>query len=147
MMKDRILVAIDGSKNSLEALDEAVKLAMAAPSKLYLVNVQPSFHTFHTRLFIGEEMIKEYQTELYDKVMDSAVQHLEGRDIEYVAFMKVGDPVYQISQLAKDLKVKYIVMGSRGMGLIRGTVLGSVSTGVLHETHVPVLIIPQKNKS
>lgn len=145
-MKERILVAIDGSKNSLEALDEAIKLAEAFPSKLYLVNVQPSFHTIHTRLFIGEEMIRDYQTELFDKAMETTVNHLEGRDIDFVALMRVGDPVYQISQLAKDLNVKYIVMGSRGMGLIRGTVLGSVSTGVLHETKIPVLIIPQKEK-
>ena len=75
-----------------------------------------------------------------------AISPLEGRDIDFVALMRVGDAVYQISQLAKDLNVKYIVMGSRGMGLIRGTVLGSVSTGVLHETKIPVLIIPQKEK-
>jgi nucleotide-binding universal stress UspA family protein len=145
-MKERILVAIDGSKNSLEALDEAVKLAEVFPSKLYLVNVQPSFHTIHTRLFIGEDMIREFQTELFDKAIETAINHLDGRDIDYVALMKVGDPVYQISQLAKDLNVKYIVMGSRGMGLIRGTVLGSVSAGVLHETKIPVMIIPQKEK-
>lgn len=141
-MKERILVAIDGSKNSLEALEEAVSLAEAFPSKLYLVNVQPSYQTIHTRLFIGEEMIKEYQTELFDKAMESAVHYLEDKDVDYVALMKVGDPVYQISHLANDLNVKYIVLGSRGLGLIRGTVLGSVSSGVLHETKIPVVIVP-----
>lgn len=145
-MKERILVAIDGSNNSLEALAEAVKLAEAIPSKLYLVNVQPSFHTIHTRLFIGDDMISEYQTELFDKAVESAVEYLEGRDLDYVVLMKVGDPIYQICHLAKDLNAKYIVMGSRGMGLIRGTVLGSISSGVLHETNTPMLIIPQKEK-
>ncbi|WP_342430903.1 universal stress protein [Neobacillus sp. FSL H8-0543] len=145
-MKERILVAIDGSDNSLQALAEAVKLAEANPSKLYLVNVQPSFHTIHTRLFIGENMIREYQTELFEKAVEPAVQYLEGRDIDYVVLMKVGDPIYQICHLARDLNAKYIVMGSRGMGLIRGTVLGSVSSGVLHETEIPMLIIPQKVK-
>ncbi|MDF2855873.1 MAG: Universal stress protein family protein [Neobacillus sp.] len=145
-MKERILVAIDGSDNSLQALAEAVKLAEAIPSKLYLVNVQPSFHTIHTRLFIGENMIREYQTELFDKAAEPAVKYLEDRDVEYVVLMKVGDPVYQIAQLAEDLKAMYIVMGSRGMGLIRGTVLGSVSSGVLHETDIPMVIIPQKDK-
>ncbi|MGX6443249.1 universal stress protein [Neobacillus sp. K501] len=145
-MKERILVAIDGSKNSLEALEEAIKLAEVFPSKLYLVNVQPSFQTIHTRLFIGEEMIRDYQVELFDKAMEPAVQYLEDKEVDYTALMKVGDPVHQISRLASDLKVKYIVMGSRGMGLIRGTVLGSVSSGVLHETKIPVVIIPQNEK-
>lgn len=145
-MKERIVVAIDGSKNSLEALEEAVRLAKVFPSKLYLVNVQPSFQTIHTRLFIGEDMIREYQTELFDKAMESAVEYLADKDVEYIALMKVGDPVFQISYLANDLKAKYIVLGSRGLGLIRGTVLGSVSSGVLHETKIPVVIVPQKEK-
>jgi nucleotide-binding universal stress UspA family protein len=143
-MKDRIVVPIDGSNNSLEALKEAVKLVEAFSCKLYLVNVQPSFHTVHTRLFIGEEMIREYQTELFEKATASAIEYLEGMNTDYIVLMKIGDPITQIAGMAKDLNAKYIVMGSRGLGRIRGTVLGSVSNGVLHEAKIPVLIIPNK---
>jgi nucleotide-binding universal stress UspA family protein len=145
-MKDRILVAIDGSNNSLEALEEAVKLAEVLHCTIILVNVQPSFHTIHSRLFIKEKHIKEYQQELFHDVTRSAVQYLQSQEIDYEGVLKIGDPVQQICDLAEELNVKYILMGSRGMGLVRGTVLGGVSNGVLHESHIPILIIPQKHR-
>jgi nucleotide-binding universal stress UspA family protein len=145
-VKEQILVAVDGSDNSFEALEEAVKLAEVFQSNIVLVNVQPSYHTIHTRLFINDELIKEFQQEQCDTATSYAVQYLEDQKLDYELILKIGDPTQQISKLARELKVKYIVMGSRGMGLVRGTVLGSVSNGVLHESEIPMLIIPQKHK-
>ncbi len=146
-MKERILVAVDGSENSLEALKEAAKLAEVFQCRLFLVNVQPSFHTIHTRLFINEELIKEYQEELFDNATKSGIEFLEKQKVDFEAIKRIGDPAQQICKLARELDVKYIIMGSRGMGLVKGTVLGSVSNGILHESHVPILIIPHGKKT
>jgi nucleotide-binding universal stress UspA family protein len=144
MMKERILVAIDGSEHSLEALKEAVIIAEAFHCKIILLNVQPSFHMIHTRLFINEELIKEYREELFDNATKAAIQLMDEHKMDYELLKGIGDPTQQICKLAKELDVKYIVMGSRGMGIVRGTALGSVSNGILHEAHVPILIIPAK---
>lgn len=144
MRREQILVGVDGSNHSLEALKEAAKLADVFHSKLILVNVQPSFHFIHTRLFINDELIKEYQKELFDNATKSAVDYMETHKVDYELLMRIGDPTQQICKLANELAVKYIVIGSRGMGMVRGTVLGSVSNGILHESKVPILIIPQK---
>jgi nucleotide-binding universal stress UspA family protein len=143
-MKERILVAIDGSDHSLEALKEAASMAEAFQCKIILLNVQPAFHMIHTRLFINEELIKEYREELFENATRSAVQLLDELKVDYELLQRIGDPTQQICKLAKELTVKYIVMGSRGMGIVRGTVLGSVSNGILHEAQVPILIIPAK---
>lgn len=143
-MKGHILVAIDGSKNSHQALEEAIKLAEVLHSKIFVVNVQPSFHTIHTRLFIKEETIKEYQLELFDIATSFAIEFLQAQNIDHEIILKVGDPIQQICHLAKELNVQYILMGSRGMGLVKGTVLGSISYGVLHATQIPIIIIPQR---
>lgn len=145
-MSERMLVAIDGSENSLEALKEAVGLAEVVGSKLFVVNVQPSFHTIHTRLFIKEELIREYQKELFDTATEKALDYLHGQKVDYELVMRIGDPVQQISKFAKEVKAKYIIIGSRGLGLVKGAVLGSVSHGILHESRIPVLIIPEKTK-
>ncbi|MCL6570058.1 MAG: universal stress protein [Bacillus sp. (in: Bacteria)] len=143
-MKESILVAIDGSEHSLEALKEAASIAEAFHCKIILLNVQPSFHMIHTRLFINEELIKEYQEELFDNATKAAIQLMDEHKMDYELLKGIGDPTQQICKLAKELDVKYIVMGSRGMGIVRGTALGSVSNGILHEAQVPILIIPAK---
>jgi nucleotide-binding universal stress UspA family protein len=53
-----------------------------------------------------------------------------------------GDPGPLIVAKAKECGASAIVMGSRGQGKIRRTVLGSVSDYILHHSDVPVLISP-----
>ena len=50
-----------------------------------------------------------------------------------------------ICKMAKDEGAQLIVMGSRGMGTLRRTFLGSVSDYSVHHAHIPVIIIPPPN--
>jgi nucleotide-binding universal stress UspA family protein len=143
-MKDKILVAVDGSENALQALKEAVNLAKALPAKIMILNVQPSFQTFHTKLFINEDIIRDYQNELFENATKSAIEYLKATDVEYEVKLLIGDPVQKICQYADEVAPRFIFLGSRGLGMIKKTVLGSVSNGVLHETKTPILIIPLK---
>lgn len=71
---------------------------------------------------------------------------------EFFTFWQIGGKVKSISgvpgeviaQLAKDEKASLIVTGTRGMGKIRRTFLGSVSDYVIHHAHVPVLVARHK---
>lgn len=51
-----------------------------------------------------------------------------------------GDPGEQICAFAAKTHAAIIIMGTRGLGAIRRTIMGSVSDYVLHHSHVPVLI-------
>lgn len=143
-MKEKILVAVDGSNTSLEALKEAVRLAEAFQYKVIVLNVQPSFHTLHTRIFISESQLKEYQQELFSEATRAAVDFLQSNNIDYEIILKIGDASQQICQQARELAVRYIIIGSRGLGAVKGTMLGSVSHSVVHQTQIPIMIIPHK---
>ena len=55
--------------------------------------------------------------------------------------IKTSDkPEHAIIEAADKGKATYIVSGSRGMGLLRRTILGSTSDFILHHAHCPVLI-------
>ena len=54
-----------------------------------------------------------------------------------------GKPGEAICQVTKDSGADLVVMGSRGMGAIRRTFVGSVSDYVLHHAHLPVIICPK----
>ena len=51
-----------------------------------------------------------------------------------------GSPGEYIIKVAKEQEVDMIIMGARGLGKIKKTILGSVSDHVLNKSKVPVLI-------
>lgn len=151
-MRKDILVPFDGSKNALEALQTAIELAKAFNEKIILLNVQLKFETLHTKMFFSSDAIREYQEQLAQEAMESAMPILKESGVQYETKLRIGNPKEQICQEANgslqqegacpQSAVRWIVMGSRGMNAVVGGMLGSVSYGVLHEAKCPVMIIP-----
>ena len=56
-----------------------------------------------------------------------------------------GKPGEAICKIAKQKHAQQIVMGSRGLGMIRRTLLGSVSQHVINHAHIPVTVIPHED--
>jgi nucleotide-binding universal stress UspA family protein len=52
-----------------------------------------------------------------------------------------GSPGEFIIKAAKEENVDMIIMGARGLGKLKKTILGSVSDHILNKSKVPVLII------
>lgn len=55
-----------------------------------------------------------------------------------------GNPGEVIVRVAKEENASLIVTGTRGMGKIRRTFLGSISDFIIHHSHVPVLVCRHK---
>jgi nucleotide-binding universal stress UspA family protein len=143
-VRKNILVPIDGSEHALRALGEAVEMTKAFGEKIILLNVQYDLETFHTRRFFSREQIQQYEREMSEEVLSPAVEVLRKYDVEFDVKTRIGSPKKEIIAEAKEQKVRSIVMGSRGMGSVMGTVLGSVSYGVIHEAPCPVMIVPAR---
>lgn len=141
-----ILVPVDGSDHSKEALQEGMKLAKAFAAKVLIMNVQPSFDTAHTKIFFSKEEIRSYAEELGEAVMTPYLSLLEEAHIPYEKVVEMGNPAEKIVEAADQWKADYIVMGARGMGPLRGSLLGSVSYGVIHQTRCPVLVVRKKEE-
>ena len=57
--------------------------------------------------------------------------------------MKTGPPGKEICKAATEEEAIFIVMGSRGAGTVRRTILGSVSDYVIHHADMPVIVVPR----
>lgn len=53
-------------------------------------------------------------------------------------------PGHAIVEAAKKHHANLIVVGSRGQGALKRTIMGSVSTYVIHHGHIPALVCPAK---
>jgi nucleotide-binding universal stress UspA family protein len=146
-VKKNILAPFDGSTNAIDALREAITLAKALGEKVILLNVQPTFHTAHTKIFFGEKDIHEYQLQLCRETAAPAIQILKESGVGFDVRLKIGIPKDIILQEAAregEEGVRLIVMGSRGLNPIIGAFLCTTSYGVLQGAPCPVMIVPYR---
>jgi len=126
-----IIVAIDGSPQSLLALRCAIPIAKGCGDELVLLSVHS------TSQILGEHLLQE------------AVAIAEQEGVSYRTKVRVGgNPTVEISFEANDPDVRFIVMGLRGSGSSDAAdrTLGSVSQGILKLANRPVMFVPYANE-
>lgn len=138
----RILVATDGSRSSVEAVAFGVDLASEHNTELIFVHVVPLLDVVPAMGFGGisgalPHDIGEYDQALLDEAAASAAEH----EIVATTALLRGDPVDEIVTYADTHDVDLIIVGSRGHGAFTSALLGSVSRGVLADAKRPVLIV------
>src|SRR5215216_80692 len=143
----KILLATDGSEEADLALQTATDLAKSTDSQLHIVYIEAASYVFPTtdwETFGGEELptrLDEVAKEAAKTKVDEQVQKVRATDGEIAgAHARVGFPDAEIVDLAEELGAGLIVMGSRGLGGLRRTLLGSVSDSVVRHAHCPVLV-------
>jgi nucleotide-binding universal stress UspA family protein len=139
----KVLVPIDGSKNSDRAVAYAIGFVAnsKAPVELHLLNVQPPVVSGGVRMFIKHEEIEAYYQDSGLEVLRATRERLDQAGQVYVQHVSVGPFGETIVAYAKEQRCDHIVMGTRGLGAISGMVLGSVATKVIHLAEVPVTLV------
>ena len=137
----KILLATDGSEGAQRAVETATGLSTKLESELYLVYVareHPYLHAYHDLRHQEEE-----------ERFKSEDEQMLGESVKYVrkaggavteSYLRVGEAANEIVELAEELGVGLVVLGSNGRGRIRRALMGSVSTSVLRHAHCSVLI-------
>jgi nucleotide-binding universal stress UspA family protein len=151
MFPTTILLATDGSRDAELAATTAVELANSTDSELHAVLVEEGAYVFGASStwtgvpsgypFTDPEQERELEQRAR-KQLDAEVEKIRsagGRIAE--AHLRVGSAPAEIVALAEDIGAGLIVMGSRGLGGIRGALAGSVSEAVFRHAHCPVLVV------
>ena len=146
-MFTKILVATDGSDHANHALKYAIESAVKWDAKLVILSVIPPVRPI---IPDPDELFLTYTSEFdnrlessYKRILDAAVNTAvkSHPDIKAEARLEKGRPANIIVDVAKSEGVDLIVMGSRGLGGITGSILGSTSQAVVHSCTCPILII------
>ena len=135
-MFTRILLAIDGSDYSKQALPAAIEVAKKFEGSVFVLNV--SEHDRSRAAVFSLESPADAYTLVYDAV---AVLHRAGVTADgQVHHVAAGHVAKDIVETARTKESDLIVMGSRGLSDVQGLLLGSVTHKVMQLSHVPVLV-------
>ena len=136
----KILVAVDGSKTSLKAVQLLVQ-----HSHWYRETPQVELVTVHlpvprvARLPKGQ--LERYYVEEGQAMLAAAKRKLDAAGVRYTPHVLVGPVAEAIVKHAKDKRCDLIYIGTRGMTELGKALLGSTATKVLHISEIPVLLV------
>ncbi|MGQ9823378.1 MAG: universal stress protein [Desulfotomaculales bacterium] len=143
-MYKKILVPIDGSDSANAALKHAVQLAEIVGAEItlfHVMHIPAQVETYSGKLgeayYLMRERIKEYAEEILEK----AKEEFASGKVAYSEKKAWGEPANEIIQEEKEGGYDLVVIGSRGLGEIKGWLLGSVSQRVVRHSKCPVLVV------
>jgi nucleotide-binding universal stress UspA family protein len=143
---EKILLALDGSNLSRQALQAAKTTALSHGAKVVVfgclnlneLSQPPEFNpvSYVNAIQEAESNLKQH--------LEQATEELREASIEASTSLARGKPVRAIVEAAEEVAADLIVMASHGRSGLRRLLVGSVTEGVLRRTHCPLLVYPVK---
>jgi len=134
---NKILVPVDGSKKSFQALDRALTLAGFTHGQVTCIHVIPHVLEGGPRTKAFDKQLKEDG----EIVLKKASKRAGNKDVKFSTKLLRGSPSHVTLHTAKSGKFDHIVMSSTGSGSASGDMIGSVSNYVLQKSKIPVYLI------
>ena len=150
-MFSKILVGIDGSEHSRNAVNYALDLAMKYDSELFLLAIVPSkvHHGDSSGVFgmVSPSYFDEYKKEA-EKWFEEVTNHIN-KETTIDTSTRVKSEVIttpfstpaSILNYAEERDVDLIVIGTRGNSGLKKRLLGSVASDVVTYAYCPVLVV------
>eukprot|EP00252_Welwitschia_mirabilis_P001663 TRINITY_DN11573_c0_g2_i2.p1 TRINITY_DN11573_c0_g2~~TRINITY_DN11573_c0_g2_i2.p1 ORF type:complete len:192 (+),score=51.30 TRINITY_DN11573_c0_g2_i2:297-872(+) len=127
-----VLVAIDHGSGSKHAFDWAI---------VHLCRMADTLHLVHVVSDLKNEAVKQATRSLMEKLAKEATEvamvQTKGRILE-------GEKAKAICSEAERIRPAALVMGTRGLGIIKSLLYGSVSEYCYHHCICPVIVVPSK---
>ncbi|KAG2182759.1 hypothetical protein INT44_005739, partial [Umbelopsis vinacea] len=143
----RYLVACDFSEESFFAIEWTMGTLMRDGDEIHLVTVVNREDNPELVEAAGMTLSKELDraSRALTTKTRSILNQMLLYDIKVVTYALSGKVKYELAQLISELPLTMVICGSRGRGKLKGLVLGSISTYLVHNSTVPVNVVrPQK---
>ena len=150
-MTGPLLFAYDGSRDAANAIARAGEVLAARPALVVHAYVGLSRMLLHSSVDVADTALADAAREV-DAADAEAAQRIAaegaalavtaGFEAQPLAVEQRGKPWQTLLATAAEHHAAAIVAGARGRSAIASAVLGSVSTGIAHHSHLPVLVVP-----
>ncbi len=145
----QILLALDGSAEAAAAIEPAIELGRKLGSTLHLLNViEPAIPVGYGEMYgliynqdqiDGTDSQNVAQARIY---LDKIQKQVQDSGLKCVKVIKMGKPAREILDYSQLIGAQAIIMTSHKRSEMAHFFLGSVAQAALHESHLPVLMVP-----
>ena len=135
-----ILVAIDGSEQSYDALREAIETAQANDSQLkilYVLNDKLANIPVHLDTMTLYKSVQEHS----DYVVDQVQGYLKDTEVSFEIVRLTGSPKREIINYSKENNIDLIVLGSTGLDAIDRFIIGSTTQYIVNHASCNVMVV------
>jgi len=141
-----VALAVDGSRPGLRAAAYVCRLhaRLAAEDRalqVHLVNVQPRVLAGSARGVVSRAQVEAYLRKQSEGAMRAVRRLFDKVGVAYQCHARSGAFPDTILRVARDQGCGRIVMGTRGLGPVKGLLLGSVTFAVVHRSTLPVTLV------
>jgi len=139
-----ILVSIDFNNNEQDLINKALEMARAFNAKIWLLHVvspEPEFVGFG----VGPQYIRDSRAQELRKehrMISSYSQRIKDQDIESEGLLIQGATIDMILEKVEKLSIDLIIIGRHDHSLMYKLFFGSVATGVIKKSPIPIYVVP-----
>lgn len=138
----KILLPIDGSELSLHEVRFALQLvAQGLRADFLLVNVQEPATLYEMVTAPDPAVLEQVSQSAGTHLLEPAAALLRSAGVGCELAVASGDAAHAIRDLVETYGCEMIIIGTRGAGLLRTALQGSVAQRLLQEAPVPVLMV------
>jgi nucleotide-binding universal stress UspA family protein len=139
----KIIVPVDFSANSLNALEFGVYLAGQKDGEIILIHVIEAVFDFASKAAVA---LKNLHNEA-EALMVETLKKYKDSNLKFTTIIKEGTASIAVARLANEIDSTLIVMGTLGASGIKLALMGSTAINVIKESAVPVLIVPSESNA
>ncbi|WP_313081866.1 universal stress protein [Pulveribacter sp.] len=138
----RIMIAVDGSDLALDAVHHALELVRRGglQATLVLGHVQEEA-TLLELATQGADAVANASVQAGSHLLASAVALVEAAGVPYETELGLGPVAATLVDMVERCGCDALFIGARGLGGLRGALLGSVSQQLVHMSPVPVTVV------
>lgn len=138
----KILIPIDGSELSLDALRHALRLKQQGlAAEFVLANVQEPASLYEMITMPDPQRLQGMAASAGDHLLERAREMCDAAGASYECEIATGDPAHTLLDIAERYSCDSIIVGAKGHGGLLGPHLGSVSQVLAETSGIPVTVV------
>ena len=139
----KVLIAVDGSQPSKNAIEAVARLSRTGPMpEVVLVNVRAWPVLYGEASVSSLEQIEQAEKQYQERLLAESQAQALGAGLGVAAKVAPqGEPATEIVRAAQECGADQIALGTHGRGAFGSFFIGSVAQRVAHLAKVPVLLV------